>query len=55
MLPVDVLIRFTDGEEIMEKWDGKERFKDYVYTGKREIEWVKIDPEIQDQDGCQLY
>jgi hypothetical protein len=45
MFPVDVLIRFTDGEEIMEKWDGKERFKDYVYTGKREIEWVKIDPD----------
>ena len=47
MLPVDVLIRFTDGEEIVEKWDGKERFKDYEYTGKREIEWVKIDPEFR--------
>jgi hypothetical protein len=47
MLPVVVLIRFTDGEEIMEKWDGKERFKDYGYTGKREIEWIKIDPEFR--------
>ncbi len=47
MFPVDVLIRFTDGGEILEKWDGKERFKDYVYTGKREIEWVKIDPEFR--------
>jgi hypothetical protein len=42
-----VLIRFTDEEEILEKWDGKERFKDYEYTGKREIEWVKIDPEFR--------
>jgi len=47
ILPVDVLIRFTDGDEIMEKWDGKERYKDFVYTGYREIEWVKIDPEFK--------
>ena len=47
MLPVDVLIGFSDGREILEKWDGKERFKDYEYTGKREIEWVKIDPEFR--------
>jgi aminopeptidase N len=47
IFPVDVLIGFSDGREILEKWDGKERFKDYEYTGKREIEWVKIDPEFR--------
>jgi hypothetical protein len=47
MLPVDVLIHFTNGEEVLEKWDGKERFKDFSYTGYREIQWVKIDPEFK--------
>jgi hypothetical protein len=47
MLPVDVLIHFTNGDEILEKWDGKERYKDFKYTGNREIEWVKIDPEFK--------
>lgn len=44
MLPVDVLIHFNNGEEILEKWDGKSRFKDFSYTGFRMVEWVKIDP-----------
>ncbi len=47
MLPVDVLIHFTNGEEVLEKWDGKERYKDFKYTGYRKIEWVKIDPEFK--------
>jgi hypothetical protein len=47
MLPVDVLIHFTNGDEVLEKWDGKERYKDFKYTGNREIEWVKIDPEFK--------
>ncbi len=45
MLPVDVLIRFDNGDEILEKWDGKARYMDFTYTGYRKIEWVKIDPE----------
>jgi hypothetical protein len=44
MLPVDVLIHFNDGKEILESWKGKSRFKDFVYTGVHKIEWVKIDP-----------
>jgi hypothetical protein len=47
MLPVDVLIHFTNGEEVLEKWDGKARYKDFNYTGNREIDWVKIDPEFK--------
>ncbi len=47
MLPVDVLIHFDNGDEIMEKWDGKDRYRDYSYTGYRKIEWVKIDPEFR--------
>ena len=36
MLPVEVLIHFRNGEEILELWDGKSRFKDFDIrdTGK---------------------
>lgn len=44
MLPVDILIHFDDGDTINESWDGKDRFKDFFYTGERKIDWVKIDP-----------
>lgn len=44
ILPVDVLVHFKNGEEVMEYWDGKARYKDYSYTGKGEVEWAKIDP-----------
>ncbi|MCX6255278.1 MAG: M1 family metallopeptidase [Bacteroidia bacterium] len=47
MLPVDVLIHFENGDEVRESWDGKSRFKDFTYTGKRTIQWVKIDPEFK--------
>jgi hypothetical protein len=47
MLPVEVLVHFTDGAEVLEKWDGKSRFKDFTYSGRREIEWVRIDPEFR--------
>lgn len=47
MLPVDVLIHFDNGDEVLELWDGKTRFKDYTYTGRRKISWVKIDPEFK--------
>jgi hypothetical protein len=47
MLPVDILIHFSDGEEIHENWDGKSRFKDFIYSGARTIDWVKIDPEFK--------
>lgn len=47
MLPVEILVHFTDGSEIREKWDGKARFRDFVYEGSRKIEWVKIDPDFK--------
>ena len=47
MLPVEVLIHFNDGDDIMELWDGKSRFKDFTYTGTRKIVWVKVDPEYK--------
>jgi hypothetical protein len=44
-LPVEVLVHFDDGNEVLENWDGKARFKDFTYSGKAKVEWVNIDPE----------
>jgi hypothetical protein len=47
MLPVDVQIHFKNGAEVIESWDGKSRFRDFKYTGKGMVEWVKVDPEYK--------
>jgi hypothetical protein len=47
MLPVDILVHFSNGDQVKETWDGKSRFKDFEYTGSRKIDWVKIDPEYK--------
>jgi hypothetical protein len=47
MLPVEVLVHFSNGDQITENWDGKSRVKDYKYTGTRKVDWVKIDPEYK--------
>ncbi len=49
IIPVDVLVHFSNGDEILEHWDGKARFRDFRYEGKRNIEWVKIDPEFRNR------
>lgn len=46
-LPVDVLIHFDNGEKVLEKWDGKSRYKNFTYSGTRKIDWVKIDPDYK--------
>jgi hypothetical protein len=45
MFPLEVLVHFNNGDEVLEKWDGKARFRDFIYTGSRQILWVKVDPE----------
>lgn len=47
MLPVETLVHFDNGDEVREFWDGKSRYKDFTYTGKNKISWVKIDPEYK--------
>jgi len=32
MLPEEILIHFNNGDQILETWDGKSRFKDFNYT-----------------------
>ena len=47
MLPVEVLVHFDNGDQLVETWDGKSRYKDFVYTGTRKVNWVKIDPDYK--------
>jgi hypothetical protein len=47
MLPVEVLVHFSDGREVLESWDGKERYKNLELFSNSSIEWVKIDPEYK--------
>lgn len=47
MLPVEVLVHFKNGSDVVESWDGKSRYKDFIYEGKGRVDWVKIDPEYK--------
>ncbi len=49
ILPVEVRIGMSDGEEITMIWDGKERYKNLVfeYSEDRTIKWVRIDPDFK--------
>ena len=47
MLPVEVLVHFENGDEILEMWDGRDRYKEMTFTDHGKIEWVKIDPEYK--------
>ena len=31
MFPVDLLVTFTNGERVVERWDGRDRWKTYSY------------------------
>ncbi len=46
-LPLDVMVHFNNGDTILETWDGRERYKDFNYTGTSQIDWVKIDPDYK--------
>jgi len=44
-LPVEVLVGFDNGEEVLELWDGKSTYKDFEYTGAAKVTWAKLDPD----------
>jgi hypothetical protein len=43
-LPVEVLVRFDNGDEVLETWDGMAGYRDFDYTGTGKVVWAKIDP-----------
>lgn len=43
--PVDVVIRFEDGEIVRERWDGKYRWIKYIYERASQVRSAEVDPE----------
>lgn len=45
IFPVDVLIKFDNGESLGELWDGRDRWVRYTYEKKAKLLSAEIDPE----------
>lgn len=45
IFPQDVLIVFANGRKVRETWDGRDRWKRFVYTGPDKLDYVRIDPD----------
>lgn len=45
IFPQEILIVFENGEEIRENWDGKERWKRFVYFKPEKLKFAQIDPD----------
>jgi hypothetical protein len=46
-LPVEVLVEFTDGTEVSESWDGKERWKRFEYRRSAKVRRATVDPHAK--------
>jgi hypothetical protein len=44
-MPVDVLVHFDDGKELMVFWDGKARTHTFTLNQNAEVQWAVIDPK----------
>ena len=45
VMPVDVEIKFDNGEKIREHWDGVSRWTKFMYEKKAKVESAEIDPD----------
>ena len=45
VFPVEIEIRFDNGENVREHWDGQDRWVRYEYLKKAKVESVEIDPD----------
>ena len=43
-MPVEILVHFDNGSEILERWNGKGRVKVFKYVKSKRIAWAKVDP-----------
>jgi len=44
-MPVDVEIKFDNGEKVREHWDGQKRWTKFSYEKKAKVESAEIDPD----------
>jgi hypothetical protein len=45
VFPVEVLVKFDDGEEVRELWDGRELWKKFIYQKSAKLVSATIDPD----------
>jgi hypothetical protein len=45
IMPIDVEIKFDNGDKVREHWDGQDRWVRYAYQKKAKIESVEVDPD----------
>ena len=45
IFPVDILVTFTNGEEVRETWDGVARWKLFTYQRAAQILQAEVDPD----------
>jgi Peptidase family M1 domain len=45
VIPIDVEIKFDNGEKVREHWDGQARWVRYAYQKKAKVESVEVDPD----------
>ncbi len=44
VMPVEILVHFDDGKELLDNWDGKERTHNLIYNKPEKVVWAKVDP-----------
>ncbi len=45
VLPVDIRVRFEDGGEVRESWDGRDTWKRYTYEREARAKSAEVDPD----------
>jgi hypothetical protein len=45
IFPQEILVTFEEGEKIREKWEGKERWKRFIYIRPYRLKLAQIDPD----------
>jgi len=45
IFPVEVEVRFDNGEKLRERWDGRDRWARFTYQKKAKLDSVEIDPD----------
>ena len=45
IMPTEIEVHFTDNTDTLFIWDGKAQNKNFTFEGKKQIEWVKLDPK----------
>jgi Peptidase family M1 domain len=45
VMPIDIEIKFDNGDKVREQWDGQDRWVRYAYQKKAKLESVEVDPD----------